>query len=69
MATHSKGDNVGKSISLDVELFQFANERWQKLKLPSFSAYVQKLVREDLESRGELVFKEDSKSPRKRRKK
>lgn len=59
MATHSKGDNVGKTISLDRKLASDADGRRKRLNLPSFSAYVQKLVREDLKRREALVFDEN----------
>lgn len=68
MATHSKGDNVGKSVSLKNKLFDEAEKRRIALGLGSFSAYVQHLVREDLRKRGALVLEEETSDSNKRRK-
>lgn len=58
MATHPKGDNVTKTVSMDTDLLHRAEDRRKTLRLPSFSYYVRKLIADDLAARGEMILRE-----------
>lgn len=58
MATHSKGNNKTRSVSMSPELFAKAEERAERLRLANFSAYVRKLIEDDLAERAPLSFSE-----------
>lgn len=63
MATNSKGDNETKSVSMPAELLDAAVERAAKLKVANFSAYVRKLIEQDLTTRGALLYEEADAPP------
>lgn len=58
MPTHSTGNSVTKTVSMDEAMFTQAEERAKNLGFRSFSAYVQKLIRADLTARGDMVLRE-----------
>lgn len=47
------------AVSMEEALAERAKERAKALGFSTFSAYVVKLIRDDLVSRGELVMRED----------
>jgi predicted DNA-binding protein len=57
MATHPRGNSKIKSISIEQTLYQKAVQRAEGLDL-TFSKYIQKLIKKDLEKREDMVFKE-----------
>lgn len=63
MPTHSKGDNVTKTVSIDTDLLTRAEARRRALALPSFSYYVRKLISEDLSARADLILREQPPDP------
>jgi hypothetical protein len=58
MATNSKGNNKTRSVSMSPELLAAAMDRADRLRLQNFSAYVRKLIEDDLAERGPLSFGE-----------
>ena len=58
MATHTKGNSITKTVSMDPEMGSDAENRAAKLGFRSFSAYVQNLVRADLMDGGDLTLRE-----------
>lgn len=63
MATNPKGENETKSVSMPPDLLAAATERANKLRISNFSAYVRKLIEQDLATRGGLVFQETDSPP------
>jgi len=59
MATNSQGNSKVKTVSMDADLGERAEARQKNLKLRSFSAYVQRLIINDLSDGGNLVMRED----------
>ena len=62
MATNSKGDNETKSVSMPHHLLAGALRRAEATGMSNFSAYVRKLIEDDLAERKPLVF--DEKAPK-----
>ena len=58
MTTHSKGNSITKTVSMDVDMGSNADERARRLGFRSFSAYVQHLIRSDLIDGGNLTLRE-----------
>lgn len=58
MATNSKGNNETRSVSMPPELLAQAMDRAGRLRLSNFSAYVRKLIEDDLAERAPLSFGE-----------
>jgi hypothetical protein len=58
MATNSKGDNETKSVSMPHELLSGVLQRAKATGMANFSAYVRKLIEDDLAGRKPLVFTE-----------
>lgn len=58
MATNSKGENETKSVSMPPELLADALARAAATGMANFSAYVRKLIEDDLAGRQPLVFNE-----------
>lgn len=63
MPTNPKGENETKSVSMPPELLAAAVERAAKLKVANFSAYIRKLIEQDLITRGALLYEEDAPPP------
>jgi len=63
MATNPKGENETKSVSMHPELLTAALERAAKLKMANFSAYVRKLIDQDLATRGGILYEESDPAP------
>jgi len=63
MATNPKGENETKSVSMPPELLAAATERASKLRISNFSAYVRKLIEQDLATRGHLIYEESDPAP------
>lgn len=63
MATNPKGENETKSVSMPPALLLAATERASKLKIANFSAYVRKLIEQDLATRGHLIYEEADPAP------
>ena len=57
MTTHSKGNSITKTVSMDVDMGSNADERARRLGFRSFSAYVQHLIRSDLIDGGNLTLR------------
>lgn len=60
MATHSMGDSITKTVSLDKLMAAESELRFRRLGFRSYSAYVQSLIRKDLAAGGALVIHEES---------
>lgn len=58
MATNSPGDNAIKSVSMPPDLAQEAEARAKRLGFGSFSAYIQRLIEQDLREGGSMVIHE-----------
>ena len=65
--TNSKGNNATRSVSMTPELLAAAEARAAGTGLPNFSAYVRKLIQDDLAERASLVFTEAPLSKRPKR--
>ena len=61
MATHSTGESAIKTVSMERSLYEQAEERAKRLGFRSFSAYVAKLIEEDVRDRPAIVLRETSK--------
>lgn len=59
MATHTTGASATKTIALPLEMASQADARRKRLRLRSFSAYVQILIDQDLARGGPLLLGED----------
>ena len=60
MATNSTGNSVTKTISMETAMWTDSDARARKLGLRSYSAYIQNLVRQDLQHRQALTITEAS---------
>ena len=56
MPTHSKGNNVTKTISLPADLDQAVKNRIESIGMKNFSEYARKLFERDLAEQGAIVY-------------
>lgn len=69
MATNSIGNNMTKTISMEVEMGVASEARRIALGFRSYSSYIQNLLRKDLAERKDIVMSETKPVPAKKRKK
>ena len=60
MATNPQGDNISKTVSMETAMWSAAEARQIALGFRSFSAYVQSLLRKDLQDRPDIILSEKS---------